>query len=99
MKLLEVKYDHGKTIERVLKYFVFHKMTYGPRGEKQPVYVIREDFIAQLEGGEYVNDIVLGESSEGKFAYINNRYVGGRSKYLLDWFLENIEIFKKDKVL
>lgn len=93
-KLQEAKYAHGKTIERVLKYFVFTKMTYGPTGEEQPVYVIRKEFVAELGSAEYINDIVLGENDEGKFAYVNNS-----SSYVLSWFLDNIEVFKKSKVL
>lgn len=92
--LQEARYAHGKTIERVLKYFVFHKMTYGPTGEEQPVYVIQKEYVAQIADAEYINDIVLGENDEGKYAYINNE-----SSYKLNWFLDNIEIFKKSKVL
>ncbi len=93
--LQEARYAHGKTIERVLKYFVFTKMTYGPTGEEQPLYVIKNEFVAQLDSGQYINDIVLGETDDGgKFAYVNNS-----ESYVLNWFLDNIEIFKKSKVL
>ncbi len=92
--LQEAKYAHGKTKERVLKFFSMDKMTYGPGGEEQPVYNIKPDFVAQLTGAQYVYSIVLGENDDGKFAYINNS-----ASYVLDWFLENIEIFRKSKVL
>ena len=94
--LQEAKYAHGRTVERVLKFFSMEKMHYGPGGQEEPVYIIKPDFVAQFGTvNDYsVYSIQFGEGVEGKYAWVNNG-----ENYLLDWFLENIEIFKKSKVL
>ena len=91
--LKEAKYAHGRTVEKVLKFFSMEKMTYGPNGEEQPLYAIKPDYFAQLEGYA-VNKVSFGNDFEGKYAWVNNS-----ESFLLDDFLANIEIFKKNKVL
>lgn len=88
-RLNEVKYDHGNTIERVIRFFNSGKTIYGPGGEKQPTYTIKPGFVAQLADEYYVNDFVVGP----------NIYVNNSESYTLEWFLENIKIYKKDRAL
>ena len=91
--LKEAKYAHGKTVERVLKFFKLERMHYSPSGEEEPLYAVKPDYFAQL--GKYsVNNISFGESFEGKFVWVNSS-----KSYLLDHFLEKIKIFKKSQVL
>lgn len=94
--LSEAKYTSGKTMERVLKFFQSARMTYGPGGEEEPAYTIKPGFVAQFdENSEYViNDIVLATTSEGKVVWVNNS-----ETYMRDWFLENIKIYRKERVL
>ena len=92
--LQEAKYAHGKTKERVLKFFNMDKMHYSPAGEEQPVYVIKPDFVAQLNKDYFITEIQFGENLEGKIVWVNNS-----ENYILDSFLQDIEIFRKSKVL
>jgi len=93
-QLNEAKYDHGNTIERVIRFFNAGKMTYGPGGEEQPAYTIKPEFVALLKDTWYVDDFILGQNHEGKFVYVNNS-----ESYVLDWFLESIKIYRKDREL
>lgn len=95
-RLSEVKYASGKTMERILKFFNSAQMTYGPGGEEQPRYTVKPDFVAQFENGEYlISDFVLGQNQrDGKFVFVNNS-----ESYAQDWFVENIQIYKKERVL
>jgi len=94
--LKEAKYAHGKTVERVLKFFNLKRMQYGPGGEEQPLYVIKPDFVAQFGTVDDYNihELSFGEADEGRFTWVNNS-----ESFKLDWFLDNIEIFQKSKVL
>lgn len=92
--LQEAKYAHGKTIERVLKFFRMDRMQYGATGEEQPHYVINPDFVAQLNEEYFIHDIVFGDDPEGKYVYVNDS-----ESWSQDSFLKDIEIFKKSKVL
>lgn len=92
--LKEAKYAHGKTVERVLKFFNMKQMQYGPDGEEQPVFAIKPDFVAQLSSEYFITEVQFGENFEGKIVWVNNS-----ENYTLDSFLQDIEIFQKSQVL
>ena len=94
-QLNEVKYASGKTMERVLKYFTNAKMTYGTGGEEEPAYTIKSGFVAQFESDQYIiTDIVLATTFEGKVVWANNS-----ETFLQDQFVEDIKIYRKERVL
>ena len=103
--LQEAKYAHGRTLDKVLRFFDTERSTYGPEGNELLTHKPKPGLFIKITDEQYSNLPISSISmedyeDEGQIVWVSYEGVHDNAdSFKVKYFLERVEVHELNRIL